>query len=108
METFNGVYLRRYNKCPAGLFFIKRGLQVLLGITVKKVMGKKTGETKDSGCLACSYFEDDPDNLEKIFKNLRIMCSGYASVRGDSGICNFSDRFRMPRNRCEHFKPREK
>lgn len=71
-------------------------------------MGKKTEKTKESGCLVCSYFEDDPDNLEKIFKNLRIMCSGYASVRGDSGICNFSDRFRMPRNRCEHFKPREK
>ena len=107
METPDGFYHWRFNKCPAGLFFIQRGIQILLGIPVKNVMGNIKKDKDISGCQDCGYFEDDPDQLEKIFKNLRIMCSGYASVRGDSGICKYSDRFRMPRTRCEHFKPRE-
>jgi hypothetical protein len=70
-------------------------------------MGSKTKKPEESGCLECGYFENDPVNLEHIFKNLRIICSAYSSVRGDSGICNYDERFRMPRTRCEHFKPRE-
>jgi hypothetical protein len=63
-------------------------------------------KTSDPGCLDCERFIDDPESLESIFKNLRILCSAYASVRGDSGLCNYDDRFRLPRTACEHFKPR--
>jgi len=70
-------------------------------------MSKKEKISYESGCLGCDYFDNDPGNLESIFKNLRIMCSAYASVRGDSGICNYDDRFRMPRKLCEHYKPKE-
>jgi hypothetical protein len=59
-----------------------------------------------SGCLDCDWFDNDPESLESVFRNLRIMCSAYASVRGDSGLCNYSDLFRLPRTACEHYKPK--
>jgi hypothetical protein len=58
------------------------------------------------GCLDCRRFNNDPESLESVFRNLRILCSAYASVRGDSGICNYDDRFRLPRTACEHYEPR--
>jgi hypothetical protein len=63
-------------------------------------------KTSGSGCLDCERFVDDPESLETIFKNLRILCSAYASVRGDSGLCSYDDRFRLPRTACEHFRAR--
>ena len=58
------------------------------------------------GCPDCGYFENDPGRLESVLKGLTIFCSAYASVRGDSGICHYDDRFRMPRTACEHFTPK--
>jgi len=60
-----------------------------------------------AGCLNCRLFDNDPVRLESVFRNLTIMGSAYASVRGDSGLCGYDDRFRMPRTACEHFKPRK-
>lgn len=65
-------------------------------------------KTVEPGCLDCELFDNDPRSLESIFRNLRILCSGYASVRGDSGLCGYDDRFRMPRTACEHFRPRRR
>ena len=62
----------------------------------------------DSGCLDCERFDNDPGSLESVFRNLRILCSAYASVRGDSGLCSYDDRFRLPRAACEHYKPRRR
>lgn len=59
------------------------------------------------GCPDCRYFEDDPERLESIFKGLRVFCSAYASVRGDSGLCRVEERFRMPRPACRHYRPKE-
>ena len=70
-------------------------------------MQRRDKKPDKSGCLNCGLFDNDPVRLEAVFKNLRIMCSAYASVRGDSGLCAYDDRFRMPRTACEHFRPRK-
>lgn len=61
----------------------------------------------ESGCIDCARFDNDPESLEAVFSTLRIMCSAYASVRGDSGLCGFDNRFRLPRTACEYYKPRK-
>lgn len=71
-------------------------------------MQKKNDISDKSGCLTCGLFNNDPESLESIFKNLRIMCSAYASVRGDSGICIHDDRFRLPRTACKNYRQKGK
>jgi hypothetical protein len=41
----------------------------------------------DATCGRCAHFQNDPAALEKAFPGLTSMCSGFASVRAQDGLC---------------------
>ncbi len=58
----------------------------------------------DRVCGACAHFRDDPAYLETAFKGLASFSSGWASVRGDDGICLRHDRYLGAKASCADFK----
>ncbi|HEX4508398.1 MAG TPA: hypothetical protein VH722_21905 [Alphaproteobacteria bacterium] len=60
---------------------------------------------KDS-CGTCRHFRNDPAYLEEMFKGLTSFSSGYASVRGDDGLCAEHDLYLSPTNTCPRYAAR--
>ncbi|HZL60586.1 MAG TPA: hypothetical protein VFC38_12910 [Stellaceae bacterium] len=57
-------------------------------------------------CRSCTHFRNDPAYLERALPGLNVLSSGYASVRGEDGLCLKHDRFTGPRDGCADFTPR--
>ncbi len=56
-------------------------------------------------CGSCGYFRNDPAYLETVFKGLSSLSSGWASVRGEDGICLRHDRYLSATAFCADFTP---
>jgi hypothetical protein len=56
-------------------------------------------------CRACAHFRNGAAELERAVPGLASLSSGYASVRGDDGLCLEHDRHVMARSGCRSFVP---
>lgn len=54
-------------------------------------------------CRSCAWFKDDPRLVEEAFVGLKIMSSGYASVRDRDGICGYHQLYLSGRDSCPYF-----
>jgi hypothetical protein len=55
-------------------------------------------------CGSCAYFRNNPAYLEMAFKGLASFSSGWASVRGDDGLCLRHDRYLGAKASCADFE----
>jgi hypothetical protein len=55
-------------------------------------------------CGLCRSFSNDPAEIEATFKGLTAMSSGYASVRGQDGLCARHDVYLSFRDVCPDFE----
>lgn len=62
---------------------------------IQWIASKKTPQ-----CKKCIFFESDPAVIEKTFKGLTILSSGYGSVRSDDGLCLILNRYLSSRDSC--------
>jgi len=60
----------------------------------------------DERCARCVHFERDPLAIEAAVPGLSAMSSGFASVRGDDGLCLHHQRFVSADASCASFSPR--
>ena len=51
-------------------------------------------------CESCRHFRGDAAFLEEALPGLASLSSGWASVRGDDGLCRLHDRFVAARATC--------
>lgn len=58
---------------------------------------------KQRCCGQCRYFQNSPEVLEQAFPGLTAMSSGFASVRGQDGLCSRHDRYLAYRDTCPDF-----
>lgn len=63
--------------------------------------------TREAICARCRYFLGGPDALERAFKGLSALSSGYASVCMDDGLCTRHDRHVTARAWCVSFVARD-
>jgi hypothetical protein len=56
-------------------------------------------------CAACVHFQNNPAVLEKTFRGLSVMSSGFASVRAQDGLCNQHGIYLSARDGCPDFQP---
>jgi hypothetical protein len=59
-------------------------------------------------CLQCVYFRNDPGHIEKVYPGLKIMSSGFASVRDRDGFCDHHQLYLSARDSCPHHSPHTK
>ncbi len=53
------------------------------------------------------YFNNDPEYIEHAFMGLKVLGSGYSSVKRDDGICQLDDRYLSGYNVCDGFRQKE-
>jgi len=70
-----------------------------------KILDLIQSHNSASTCRNCAWFKDDPRLIEEVFQGLKIMSSGYASVRGQDGICDYHQLYLSARDSCVHFTP---
>jgi hypothetical protein len=65
-------------------------------------------QTGNSGpvCGQCAHFQSDPTIIESTYPGLKIMSSGFASVRDQDGLCGYSEIYLSARDSCPHFEMR--
>jgi hypothetical protein len=63
-------------------------------------------ERIDACCANCAYFTDDARALESAIAGLRSFGSGFASVRGEDGLCSRHERYIGARSHCPGHVPR--
>jgi hypothetical protein len=56
-------------------------------------------------CACCTHFDGDARSLETRIAGLRVLGSGYASVRDEDGLCARHERFAAARATCAEFAP---
>ena len=56
-------------------------------------------------CQKCTYFHNDPALIEEVYPGLKVMSSGFASVRDQDGFCNYNQLYLSARDNCQHFTP---
>ena len=56
-------------------------------------------------CINCEHFRNSPTYLEEVFKGMKTMSSGHASVRMDDGLCLMHDEFLSATDWCAKFEP---
>ena len=56
-------------------------------------------------CARCAHFDGDARSLEARIAGLRVLGSGYASVRDEDGLCARHERFAAARATCADFTP---
>ncbi|HVY73346.1 MAG TPA: hypothetical protein VG890_00860 [Puia sp.] len=64
------------------------------------------GNSGPAACQQCAYFRNDPALIEEAYPGLKIMSSGYASVRDKDGFCNYHQLYLSARDSCPDFTPR--
>ena len=57
-------------------------------------------------CGRCQHFDNAPKTLEAMLPGLRVMGSGYSSVRVNDGLCAHHDRYLSADYVCDSFKAR--
>jgi hypothetical protein len=57
-------------------------------------------------CGQCVHFQNDPAVIESTYPGLKIMSSGYASVRDQDGLCDHNQIYLSARDSCPHFSLR--
>ena len=57
-------------------------------------------------CQNCAYFQNDPALIEETYPGLKVMSSGFASVRDRDGVCDYNQLYLSARDSCPHFVPR--
>jgi hypothetical protein len=62
------------------------------------IAANRTGQ-----CLSCVHFRNDPAFLERLFKGLASLGSGYGSARANDGICLRHDRYLSTRSSCAEY-----
>jgi len=60
--------------------------------------------TKRKSCWECSFFVNDPGELEQAVPGLNILSSAFGSVRADTGLCSATQTFVTPIPACDAFK----
>ena len=67
----------------------------------------KSIQWRNSGpvCQHCVYFQNDPGVIEKAYPGLKVMSSGFASVRDQDGLCNYHHLYLSARDSCPDFTP---
>jgi hypothetical protein len=64
-------------------------------------------ERKKSPCCAqCISFETDALVIEAEIPGLRVLSSGFASVRASDGLCRRHERLLSAASHCAQFEPR--
>jgi len=58
----------------------------------------------DKRCIHCTHFRNSPAYMEKVFKGMNTMSSGFASVRMDDGICLKNDEYLSAYDWCDKFE----
>ena len=58
-------------------------------------------------CAQCRYFLGDPAVVERVYRGLTAMSSGYASVRDRDGFCERHQLYLSARDGCGEFEDRE-
>jgi len=58
-------------------------------------------------CRDCVFFRNDAAYLERAIEGLRVMSSGYASVRAEDGVCLRHDRYLSAWASCGEFQARQ-
>jgi hypothetical protein len=61
----------------------------------------------DLTCETCSWFRDDPRDLERAFAGITALSSAYGSTRGRAGVCGVDDSFRDPGAACAEYRARD-
>jgi hypothetical protein len=54
-------------------------------------------------CAACRHFDNAPESLEAAIPGLRVMGSGYSSVRNADGLCAMHQRYLSAASYCEQY-----
>jgi hypothetical protein len=57
-------------------------------------------------CEKCKHFKNDPAAIEANYPGLKIMSSGFASVRDHDGLCEHNQLYLSARDSCPNFTPR--
>jgi hypothetical protein len=57
-------------------------------------------------CKNCAHFQNDPAVIEKTYPGLKVMSSGFASVRDQDGFCNYNELYLSARDSCPQFSTR--
>jgi hypothetical protein len=57
-------------------------------------------------CQNCAYFQNDPTLIEEAYSGLKVMSSGFASVRDRDGFCHYNQLYLTARDSCPHFVTR--
>jgi hypothetical protein len=71
-----------------------------------ETLKRKDGRTE--GCCGhCRHFSNDPAVFEATFPGVTAMCSGYASVRLNDGLCEKHEVYLSFRDRCADFARRQ-
>jgi hypothetical protein len=60
----------------------------------------------DNVCQKCMYFQNDPVLIEEAYPGLRVMSSGFASVRDHDGFCSYNQLYLSAWDRCSSFSQR--
>jgi len=56
-------------------------------------------------CRQCTYFQNDPALIEKVYPGLKVMSSGFASVRDLDGFCDYNQLYLSARDHCKYYEP---
>jgi len=56
-------------------------------------------------CQKCTYFQNDPALIEKVYPGLKVMSSGFASVRDQDGFCEYNQLYLSAKDHCPNFAP---
>jgi hypothetical protein len=54
-------------------------------------------------CRQCRHFVDAPREFERALPGFAALCSGFSSVRGDTGLCTAHDMLTVPIAACARF-----
>ena len=57
-----------------------------------------------SHCKDCQYSVMRPEALEAAIPGLKILSSGYGSVRGETGLCRRREEFVTANSTCPEFE----
>ncbi len=56
-------------------------------------------------CRYCAYFRSEPKEIEAEIPGLRVLGSGYASVRAGDGLCRRHGRYLPATAACRDYHP---
>jgi hypothetical protein len=68
-----------------------------------KIINLIQAGNSETSCQHCKYFQNDPSIIEKEYPGLKVMSSGFASVRDRDGFCNYNEIYLSARDGCSKF-----